>query len=549
MSRVRLLLAAMARVPALYAAYSVNLEPQHFQDMGGLSYIYLRLRELSDKPDRDLKEDPVTPAELREDVTSQLQRNKNLLDWDEKQEVKAFLKSCFKPSYCADIFANTRLLARLTRTTAQALLEQHIQQSTIEDLRAAGPAGSLQVLDAAMSQLTAVTASLGNGDPRITFPDEWDKEEVYTYVSSGLPFLDEILDGGMCANEVNIFMAPYGTCKTSLAVHLLVNGAWQCHADYLAQQHLPEEERRKGLAVLVSYEALPGELRYRIAQCAGRIEFDSFRNMGSAGIAALSGPGDPPKPYELEYFKEELASDSFEPERVRLMNAQTWLNEHTLMLDFTTSMGSGGVPEITAEITKELHNRGSNCYVHSVGIDYAGLLVDRLLEATTVPGRKPDEHKVLSSLVNAIKRKVAIQFQTPVLLFHQLTGAANRQGSKIRVSDKVDAKGAAAFAEHAANAVVGSHLNADGVGLMKNQKFRRSASRPPVAFRLHGAMCRLDSASDYTIDMSGALTIKQADQAAPQGTDNFADDESADLPGSDLGEFDAFPGNDLDEYI
>lgn len=526
-TRVRLLLAAMVRVPELYTAYSLNLAPQHIED-AGLSYLYLRLRELSEDTNRNLVVEPVTAVELKEDVRSQLTKNPNLLDSEDKAELQKFLKQGLKQSYCKEIFDDKKLLFKLTRQTVQALLEYAIQQDTIENLRTADPAGSLEVLNNALGRMEEVTASLGSNEPRLTFPKDWDKRPVYTYVSTGMPFLNEILDGGMCAKEVNIFMAPYGTCKTSLATHLLVNGAWDCYAAYLQQQHLAKEDRRKGIAILVSYEALPGELQYRIAQCAARIEFDSIKNMGTSGISALAGAGVPPKPYEEKYFKDEIANGIFVPERERLELAMPWLNEHSLMLDFTTSQGSGGVPEIAAEIAKELHTRGPNCYVHSVSVDYAGLLVSRLLEATTGPGKKPEEHKLLPGLVNELRRKVAIAFETPVLLFHQLTGVANRKGSKIRVADKVDAKGAAAFAEHAANAVVASHLTEDGVGLMSNQKFRRSSVRPPVAFRLYGAMCRLDAATDYTVDMSGALTRKVDGQPDDAGQLGMAEDDNAD---------------------
>lgn len=523
-TRVRLLIAAMVRIPSLYVAYSPSLSPQHIENVG-LSYLYLRLRELSESDSRDVVADPITAAELKEDVKNQLQKNPNLLSREEKQDLYKFLKRGFQESYCEDIFADTKLLYKITKKTAQELLEYSIQQQTIENLRNALPATSLQVLSDAAEQMVHVVASLGADEPRLTFPLNWDKEPVYTYVSTGMPFFDEILDGGMCAREVNIFMAPYGTCKTSLATHLLVNGAWDCYANYLGQQSLPENERRKGLAVLVSYEALPGELRYRVGQCAGRIEFDSLKNMGTAGLAALTGPGMPPQAYEQNYFKSEIESGVFVSERERLQEATFWVNEHTLMLDFTTAQGAGGVPEIAAEIVKEMNSRGSNYYIHSVSVDYAGLLVSRLLESAYPAGKRPEEHKILPGLVNELRRKVAIPLSAPVLLFHQLTGQANRKGAKIRVADKVDAKGAAAFSEHAANAVVASHLNEDGVGLMKNQKFRRSSARAPVAFRLYGAMCRLDVATDYTVDMSGTLKRKNNNQLQEQGEQTMADDD------------------------
>jgi hypothetical protein len=231
-----------------------------------------------------------------------------------------------------------------------------------------------------------------------------------------------------------------------------------------------------------------------------------------------------------------------------------------LVLDFSSS-GNGGVPEIVSNIRKQLAARGPNYYVHSVFIDYAGLMVQRYLRTREKEksGRFIEEHSYLTSCVGEVKVGVAMNFDTPVILFHQLSGEANKKTRTIRLADKTQAKGSTTFSEHLANSLIVSHLDENQVGLMGNGKTRRSGAAPPVAFRLYGAMCLLQEANDYTVDMTGALKKKKGDEPTigevqsslvdSDDDDNFSPLANTADPSWDLGDDWENFGEDLDSSL
>jgi hypothetical protein len=529
-TRSRLLLSAMIRDESIYDQFSDKIEPRHFTNLA-LSYCYLVLSE-EVKAARVSSSEFISVAEYRAIVRSNLETSPTLLDADVKAEVRQFLKAGLASSYCADIFSDKKVLRKLLIKTVREMLQAELKREAIEGLVGSKVSTLAERLLDYTDRAQEIEAKVGSNEKRLTFPEDWDIVPVYVYVSTGITFLDALLDGGMCLREVNCFMAPFGTCKTTTASHLTVNGGWASYSDYLGQLHLPEDQRKKGISILVSYEATKSELQYRMMQCAAKIEFDSMRLMGTTGVQALGGPHDPPKSYETAYFRQEIEDNIFESEQERVAKALPWLNEHTFIIDFSAEGGDGGVDEIVSEIQRELAVRGDNCFVHSVFIDYAGLMAERLMSSGKLPART-EEHKLLTNIVGELKRKISVKMSSTVLLFHQLSGAANKMGgAKIRLADKTNAKGSQSFTEHVANAIVASQLNDDQVGLMANQKFRRSLRKPPVAFRVNGAMSRLEESTGYTVDMAGVLAKKSDLVAAPAhmpGDDFGYDPDGADL--------------------
>jgi hypothetical protein len=567
MSRVRLLMSAMARDGAIYQQFEPQLAPSHIHSPA-LSYFYMVLKEV--KQEAKLQgEAEVSIPEIRARLRENLELMPNLLDWDEKEELKRFLKKCLVTSYCEDLFGDRKTLNRLLYKTVKDLLSDSLREESIRGLAGASNVEVSKILKQYSTRADEIEATVGENEVLLTFDPEWDRQPVYKFVSTGIPFMDKLLGGGMNWREVTGFMGPFGSCKTATAVNLCVNGAWASYSEYLQQLHLPENERRCGISVIISYEATRGELQYRIIQCAAKVEFDSVVQMGEGGVESLRGEHEDPRDYEKSFFSQQLEDGTFVPEKDRVKQAIPWLNRHTLVLDFSAS-GNGGVPEMVASIQKQLAARGPNHYIHSVFIDYAGLMVQRYLRTREKEksGRFIEEHSYLTACVGEVKTGLAMNFDTPVILFHQLSGAANKKTKTIRLADKTEAKGSTTFSEHLANSLIVSHLDENQVGLMGNGKTRRSGAAPPVAFRLYGAMCLLQEANDYTVDMTGALKRKKGDEPAigevqsslvaseddyPLSTevgidwdpdddwDSFGDDSNANLPS--LGSSMQLPGD------
>lgn len=503
-SHLRLLLSAMSRDDALYNQFSVQLEPQHIP-LPAFSVFYLILKELKEKAT-----EPVSLAEIKDKVYETLDKSPNLLDWDDKRELKSFVKVCLTNKYRADVFQDRKLLAKVLAKFVRELLTEHLRAESVRQLSVADPWSVYSMMKDFSEQAELIETRVGTMEARQTLSAEWDKQPVYQFMSTGIAFMDKLLGGGLNWREVTGFLAPFGSCKTSAAVNLCVNAAYSCYGSYVQQSHLPENQRRCGISVIVSYEALLGELQYRIVQCAAKVEFDSLTNMGANGLESLRGPYDEPHEYEKRFFAQEIEDGTFVCEQDRVKQVIPWINRHTLVIDFSSG-GSGGVAEIVAEIQKELVARGENVFVHSVFIDYAGLMVKRMIDAMPPRKKEISEAALVSSCVGDIKTDIAIRFDAPVVLFHQLSGEANKRSKTIKLADKTDSKSSKGFSEHLGNALVASHLNLENVGLMANQKTRRSGAVPPTAFRLYGQMCLLQDAVDYTVDMSGCLRKKSDD--------------------------------------
>src|SRR5206468_1502057 len=133
-------------------------------------------------------------------------------------------------------------------------------------------------------------ASLGARPAAVPFPDGWDHAAPLKLSPTGIPVLDHFLGDGHRPGEVNLFMGPYGSCKTLIAVMGLVEGAR--HAAALAAD--PDGDGRTPLSVLVSYETPLAELRERCLSYAAGIPRRPLADAlnGGGGLGALSTAAD-----------------------------------------------------------------------------------------------------------------------------------------------------------------------------------------------------------------------------------------------------------------
>lgn len=367
--------------------------------------------------------------------------------------------------------------------------------------------------------------------PKLSFQENFDKMAPFLVQSTGLDFLDKYMAGGAAPKEVYGLMAPYGTCKTTIAVMLWCLAAKQSYEETFRD----EWNGKKGLSFLVTYEAsLAPEIQHRALMYAATVHRSSLETMGYDGLDALRNDPDDPLPYEKKKFALEVGEGLFEPERKRVDMIIPVLNNHTVCLDFTgadadfPTSGNGGVSEIVSRIKLELRNRGADThYVKNVIIDYLGLMVDR--DQTLDGPKRADNHLLYQQAIPKIQKEISTKFNCHSWVMHQLSGQANAMLSPTKTLHHTDAKGSKSFGENLNFAFVIGNLNLEQLGQIACTKHRRAKRMPPSIIRVEGEFNNVYAPDNYHIDGHGKIVDK--DTAATVGenlTENYLDlvDES-----------------------
>jgi replicative DNA helicase len=344
--------------------------------------------------------------------------------------------------------------------------------------------------------------------PKYTLDENWACMNPFIVQSTGLSFLDRYMAGGARKQEGYGLMAPYGTCKTTLAVMLWSLAAQQCYAETLRD----DWDGKKGLTFLVTYEApLSPEIQHRVVMYSAQVHRESLEKMGVDGLDALHNDPENPLPYEQKKFQREINDGVFETERKRIERITPYINDHTVCLDLTgadpdwPNAGHGGIAEIVQRIKLEMRNRGKNHYVKNVIIDYLGIMVD---QDSTLGKNKEDDHKLYQKKVSELVLSLAIKFDCHLWVLHQLSGSANAMLSPTKTMHHTDAKGSKSFAENLHFAFVIGNLNMDQLGQIACTKFRRAKRLPPSIIRVEGEFNDVVAPTNYHIDAKGQIIDK-----------------------------------------
>lgn len=482
-------------------------------------------------------------AELSVELETLLEEDAEIISDEGREQLESFLAYAFDEDTFTGCPADStksekfaiKIFKKLLARSLHHLVTVEAQNASVDEL----PMFAQRIAQA-IEEIKYVNTASG---ATVSFDDGWDKENPRLICTTGLGFLDKYLGGGTVQGEAYGLMAPYGTCKTTLGVMLWATTARQCYADWL-ENEAPEEERKIGLSVLITYEAAKTpEILHRTIMYAGEVSRLSLDRMGTDGLNALSSDSENPLPYEKYKFSEQIKHGTFVPERQRVNNIVPLLNKHTVCFDFSgadknfPSAGNGGVDEIIRRLKMELKARGDKThYIRNVIIDYLGIMVDRDNSPQKDKAKSKEDHKVYQLAVQEIVNKICKPFNCHGWILHQLSGSANSMLSPTKTLHHTDAKGSKSFAENLDFCFVIGNLNNDAMGQIACTKYRRFRKLPPSVIQVEGEFNTVRSMDNYYIDSKGGIIDKSTMTTAGVSPVNANFDDLADQsPGGYIG--------------
>lgn len=240
--------------------------------------------------------------------------------------------------------------------------------------------------------------------------------------STGLPFLDEYMNGGDCPGELYGIVGPFKSAKTALGLAISIEGALRVQRS--------SAEGALGLAYFASYE-LPADptVRLRALCYAAEVPMDSIENPGDWDRLSVRGQL---KPYERERFAHLLAQGLDPPgERERIDAAMAMLNRNWRILDMRGREGcypgTGGAPELERIISADLRalqRAGVAAHAEVVVIDYLVLAVEQQLCANQY---RPEHMRHLMREFIREAKAMADRLACPIWILQQLNAEENRR--------------------------------------------------------------------------------------------------------------------------
>ena len=343
-------------------------------------------------------------------------------------------------------------------------------------------------------------------------PENWTPVKLNKF-PSGIKFIDTMLRGGHAPGEVYGVLGAYASGKTSLAVQIVYNTA-------KVQQELacitegetiyPKE------CYLFTYEATGDEIRMRLWASACSIEHGILEEFDWDKLSTKGNL----KPYELELYKDRIKSghkDQILGEYERLKATEPMLRKNLWVLDMSGTgknpkRGTGYVSEIRQIIDADLQRKSrASGRKHEVGvivIDYAGLAAWRHIGEHGVEATELRHY--IGRFGDCCKKELAVPLNTPVWVFHQLTGEANKRTHKVQqhYTDAAESKG---FAENLAFCfALGTKDEETNTLLFSCSKARRAQIGHPPTLVIEGDFFRLAESKQFTYDTKTKSFIRKS---------------------------------------
>jgi hypothetical protein len=230
-------------------------------------------------------------------------------------------------------------------------------------------------------------------------------------ISTGIAFLDSLLDGGQLACGLHGLLGTIGSGKTTLGSMIAIEGA---RIEY-------ERARRKeqaGRWVFVTVD-----------QPATQIEQLAISH--AARIRRTAVDGRTPISEELDAWACETQGDagaavtSNSSERQRLQWLHPLRCNHLHLVDLSILRHFDGSPHPVDYLSRRIKMLAVSTPIAGIVVDYVGLLVNNFNFPPTSDGSPRKSSTLIRQFVAKARNQLARQFDCPVWLIHQLNGAAN----------------------------------------------------------------------------------------------------------------------------
>jgi RecA/RadA recombinase len=526
-----IMMAILIQNQTAFDALSEVMKPEHF-DATDLMYAVL-WRTVLDyfNTHEQLPDDGEL---MMTEVQHTIHEHPDSLSDSEIESLNTFLEF----AYDADSFKNpisAQEYADYGIAVAKKFLEERIAVRAAETLSENDtvPADVPNVLEEVQTETEAV-AVLGAKKMQLAFNGTLTKVGGLPgkfALGNNMEMLGRFMGAVQVPGEIYGILGPYGSCKTTLAVQLVVETARTFQADYKANGG------KKKMAFIVSYEARRPELQSRCLGYGAFIKREVIETMDDAEGTVrdhLSSTGNL-RSYEKKRFRSKIKRGKKVPgEYERAMRHIRLADDHIGLLDLTgyddhtRGAGSGGIAEIAQTLNlfmRQYPDRECGMVI----IDYVGILVDRYMDANEISEER--RRGLIKTAPNRVKKKIADSFNCPVWLMHQLSGDANSRGEGARMHH-TDAAECKAFAENLDFAFVLGAQSADGMCTMSNTKHRRAPQKKETVVKIDGGLWRvLDVGDLYRLDPKSRKIMSVDDLERIVDTPDVPEpDEDATIP-------------------
>lgn len=303
-------------------------------------------------------------------------------------------------------------------------------------------------------------------------------ETFENIVPLGVPFLDSKLGGGLLPHEVLVLLGPTNVGKTALSVQIACSAAKEIHSN-----------GRKGKVVYVTYEDEEAKITERIIAFMASIP--RSRLMKLKDLTELDRKHPSPG-------YEHLINSDYPPEYERF-NSIRWIEDHLTILDFSgrsdkPTVGCGGFDEIVATL------KARNEEYKLIIVDWLGVMLNRYLSFTGARNLHEEKIRHLQSASDVAYRKLCKNFDAPVILVHQISGAACKSSPTKQLSFS-DAEGCTTIAVSAMHCITLGTPNERGWCRMDLVKSRRNKKSEASILQLIGNFNKfVDITDDVVID-------------------------------------------------
>jgi hypothetical protein len=343
---------------------------------------------------------------------------------------------------------------------------------------------------------------------------------VYNFRPTGIGFVDEFFQGGQQPGEVYSVLGTKGSGKSTLVQQLAVSVAaleqlWARGPEHHPRARVDDPKSwgslgwpyTLGHCYLFHYEMGQNIYRHKLWSCASFVDYYRLSHLGEAGfqLSTTTALNDAEAAlYRLSIGSKDLSVIPSERERLERALRLLAVNVHQIDCSGSThpAVGAGYVSEIAAILAQE---RSKGHRIAFVGIDYGGACVDRHTLDRDMA------YSLLTQMGRRCSSEIAEPFQTPVWLFHQLSGEANARSSSLKQHHS-QAAGSKRFTENCSFAFnIASADEMTGCRWFNCSVSRWNGIGPARILKVAGAFNRLVDVSDYyQFDSRGRIRSRNA---------------------------------------